>query len=164
MSLQSKLIIPLLDDKLELDDLKAGAGFIDVFTEDVNHPYMDNHIFLLYTNEITTAKSFECQKKLASLSTLYSRRHLRINGHSYCSFAFPAYNNTIRQLKSNIGYLTPEQKLKINKFWKGTDDEVSKYLLDEDSFLRFESVSHVIPEEDYVPSQRFSDEKTGLSI
>lgn len=163
MSLQYKLIIPLLDEHITLEDLSLTVGFMNAYTEDINHPYMDNHIFLLYSNEIMTSKSIECQKKLAKLSTLYSRRNLRIKGHSYCSFAFPAHSKTINQLKHGIGYLTTEEKCRINKFWKGTDDEVSNYLMDNDNFLSFESVSHVIPEEDYVPS-RFSDEKTGLSI
>ena len=164
MSLQFKLIIPLLDENITLEDLSLTSGFMDAYTEDVNHPYMDNHIFLLYSNEVITKESIECQRKLSKLPTLYSRRNLKINGHSYCSFAFAICNKTIRQLKSQIGYLTDDEKCRINKFWHGTDDEVSKYLMNEDNFLRFESVSHVIPEEDYVPLSRFDNEKTGLSI
>lgn len=163
MSLQFKLIIPLLDENITLEDISLTTGFIGAYNEDINHPYMDHHIFLLYSNEIMTMESIECQKKLSKLPTLCSRRNLKINGHTYCSFAF-VMNNTIRKLTSNIGTLTHKERCRINSFWKGQDEEVSNYLMEDDSFLTFKSKNHTIPQEDYIPQEDEYNKKPGLSV
>ena len=47
-NLTTKLIIPLLDDNIVLEDVSEESGFVNAYTDDINKPFYDNHIFLLY--------------------------------------------------------------------------------------------------------------------
>ena len=47
MSNITKTIIPLIDDDLTLEDFSESTGFEAVYYEDINRPYLDNHIFII---------------------------------------------------------------------------------------------------------------------
>ena len=48
MNFIHKFILPLLSDKLTLDDISIDAGFCGLATKDINRPYLDNHILVYF--------------------------------------------------------------------------------------------------------------------
>ena len=51
-NLTTKLIIPLLDDNIVLEDVSEESGFINAFTDDINKPFYDNHIFFIFSYKV----------------------------------------------------------------------------------------------------------------
>ena len=96
MNAAYKLIIPLLDKNLTLEDISPEAGFIDVFSEDINKPYLDNHIFLLYDLTNTSAKAYSRNKKLESSKKLYDKYIITISGNEFIVYVFIA-SRTIKE-------------------------------------------------------------------
>ena len=69
--LLAKLIIPLLDDNITREDVSPNSGFVGIYTEDINKPYLDNHIFLLYDSEVNTIEAMNRHKKFKLLDDIY---------------------------------------------------------------------------------------------
>ena len=150
MSKVHKLIIPLIDDAITLDDISDKAGFVDIYNEDKNYPYLDNNIFLMYVTNIVTKQSIETERKLSSLSTLHHKRHLCINETDYILYCFIS-NKYINKIILNAPSLSDKQKLHIFKFWNFSDDDINSLMLDYVKILYFQFVNNVVPEQDYVP-------------
>ena len=62
------MIIPLIDESFTTDDFSKEAGFIDAFDTDINKPYLDNHIFLMYDPNVKT-RILEAVKALFQLES-----------------------------------------------------------------------------------------------
>lgn len=161
MNAAYKLIIPLLDKNLTLEDISPEAGFVDIFSEDINKPYLDNHIFLLYDLTNTSAKAYSRNKKLESSEYLYDKYIITISGNEFMVYVFVA-SRTIKNIKRNVFVFTNEEKMRIYTFWNFTDVDINKFLLDPLYFLSIRFVNSVIPEQDYKASCELAyDEKSG---
>ena len=77
-NLTTKLIIPLLDDNIVLEDVSEESGFVNAFTDDINKPFYDNHIFLLYKS-VDTIESLRRFQKFNKLTTIHNIRYITIN-------------------------------------------------------------------------------------
>ena len=162
MSLQLKLIIPLLDESITLEDLSDKAGFVDAYSEDINHPYMDNHIFLVYAANVLTNESFETEQKLKSSKNLYSRYKFTLSGIPFIVFAFTIINKNIKNIMCNSTALTDKERMRVITFWNLTDADVNRYMLNPLYVMYSKFVNNVIPEEDYKPKlEVYWDEKSG---
>lgn len=162
MSATDKLIIPLLDENITLDDISPEAGFIGVYSEDINRPYLDNHIFLLYDAVNTTTKAYVRNQKLRSSKYLYGVYNVNIVGNEFILYAFNIVSRTIKNIKRNAFVFTDNERLRIFKFWNFTDVDINKFLLDPLYFMSIGFVRAVVPEEDYKPScELVYDEKSG---
>ena len=157
MSLHSKLILPLVDENLQLEDIAPETGFVDAYTLDINRPGLTNHIFLLY-KRCMTDEYLRIKEKLSNLPCLYSKRNITINGILYILFCF-TLNNAARMIKNNgTSLLVKEDRLRIGKFWQFTDVDITDFLLGYYYMTEFEDT--VLPEEDYSPSDFITyDEK-----
>lgn len=160
MSLHTKLMLPLIDKSLTLEDISDETGFVDVYTSDINRPGLVNHIFLLY-KRIPTNEHFDVRKKLSDIPSLYSKRNIKINNILYTLFCF-TINYPIKLIKSNSYLLLKkEEKEQIGKFWRFTDIDVTDFLLGY-TYIGTEFSDNVIPEEDFNPSEFLTyDEKRG---
>ena len=68
MSLQMKLIIPLLDKSLTKEDISPEAGFVDAYNYDINRPALENCVFLMYDAYTRTPESNRRYGKFEKLS------------------------------------------------------------------------------------------------
>ena len=159
MSTTYKFIIPLLNENITLKDISNQAGFVDIYSEDINRPYLDNHIFLMYDMS-TTKEAFETNIKLKSMKNLYNVYNIKINNNSYTLYAFTITSKSIKNIKRNAFSFSDKEKMRIFAFWNFTD--INAFMLNPMSLLRICFVSKVVPEEDYIPScELVYDEESG---
>lgn len=162
MSATDKLIIPLLDENITLDDISPEAGFVNIYSEDINRPYLDNHIFLLYDLTNTTTKAYVRNQKLRSSKSLYDVYNINISGNEFILYAFTITSTTIKNIKRNAFIFSDKEKMRIFSFWNFTDSDINAFLLDPLYFMSIGFVSSVVPEEDYKESCELTyDEKSG---
>ena len=93
----STYILPLIDDSITLDDISINSGFINAYTEDINRPYLEDKVFLLYDSKVNTAESMNRFRKFRDLDTLYNMKYIQINKHPYTVYCFsnPTYKKDI---------------------------------------------------------------------
>lgn len=149
MSYHLKFIIPLLDEEITMNDLSPSAGFVDAYTDDINRPYLDRHIFLLYINTLDTKDAYNRTKKFSTLKSLYNIIDVRIKGVLCKLYAFCITNPAINSITKNAFMLSDSDKLKILRFWKTTDDDINEFFVKniDTKIHSFNKVS--VPEWDY---------------
>lgn len=147
----SIFIAPLLDDKITINDLTAESGFVNAYTSDINRPYLENKVFLLYDSQVNTKESLERFCKFDKLNTIHNTKYITINKHHYTVYCFnnPIYNNEINNLKSFGKTNNLNANFRIYNFWK----DVPIPRLNERLFFPNcgfgETVKAELPEEDY---------------
>lgn len=129
MSYHLKFILPLLDDEITVDDISPKAGFVDAFTDDINRPYLDNHIFLLYIADLSTKESYNRTIKFKSLKSIYNILDVRIKGVLCKLYTFCITNPAINYITKNVFMLSDSDKLKILTFWKTTDNDINTFFV-----------------------------------
>lgn len=152
MSLPEKMIIPFLDEELTVYDLYNTPGFEGLYLHDINRPYLDNHVFLLFSFDSLSSASIDRWSKLKKMKCVYATRTVKIKGKLYDIFTFPIMNNQIRNILKGNFVLSDKDKLRIFKFWNFTDDDVNKYMLTGSIPISFEEKT--IPEEDLSPNEK----------
>lgn len=161
MNFIHKYILPLLDKRLTLNDISFESGFCGLATYDINRPYLDKHIFLIYSMAMNN-KAIAVRKKLAGLG-ITNKIDCKIKGESYRIFCFPIVGNTIINLMSNILSLTDEQTLQVYKFWKFTDDDINQRMLNISYFPEnFKETG--VPEFDFSPKDFISTNEKGQAL
>lgn len=149
----SKLIVPLLEDSITLEDICKESGFVNAYTSDKNLPFLENKIFLLYDSSYNTIEALNRAIKFKSISTLYNRRYIKINKKHYTVYCFTTVNyfKTIKDLK-NTG-VTHDLKAieRICRFWNRVPSADIYSKLYNRSYLTSTPVFSELPEEDYYP-------------
>lgn len=155
-----KLIIPLLDESLTLNDFSQEAGFSDAYLEDINRPSLVNHIFLLYDGNLDTVSKLERDEKLRKCNTLYSRKTIYIDKKPYLLYIFVIVSRSIIRIRDgNIPY-SPKDLTRIMLFWNLTDDFINDLMIYRNKTFTTEGI--IVPEEDYIPSWEDEFEETFL--
>lgn len=160
MSIHAKLILPLINEKLSLDDISEKAGFAGIYTLDINRPGLTNHVFLLYKRTMEP-ESLKAREKISKFDNLHSKRMVKINNVLYALYCF-TINRSIKLIKNNGMLILPkDDKVKVGKFWQFTDVDVTDYMLNY-CYVGDKFKDVVVPEEDYSPSDFITyDEKRG---
>ena len=148
-NLTTKLIIPLLDDNITLEDVSEESGFVNAFTEDINKPYYDNHIFLLYKS-VDTIESLRRFQKFNILETIHNIRYITINKEHYIVYTFVKINKDINNILKCGQCFNPKNSLEINNFWKNIDNDLFQRLFIP-QYEYSKDIKDVLPEEDYYP-------------
>ena len=148
-NLTTKLIIPLLDDNITLEDISEESGFVNAFTEDINKPYYDNHIFLLYKS-VDTIESLRRFQKFNVLETIHNIRYITINKEHYIVYTFVKINKDINNILKCGQCFNPKDALEINNFWKDIDNDLFQRLFIP-QYEYTKDIKDVLPEEDYYP-------------
>lgn len=146
MSKLTKIIIPLIDDNISKDDISEDTGFIDAYTEDINRPFLDSHIFLMYNWE--DKKSTKVFYKFRSISSFYGYKIIYLNGKAYIVYTFTS-NSLINRLKRGIAILRDVNKQRILQFWQFTDPWITLNVMR--GTIACDPPQDVLPEEDYLP-------------
>lgn len=148
MSNLLKLAIPLLNDKLTLEDIQEQSGFVGAFFEDINKPALNDHMFLMYDNYSGGENIINRFYKLEGLDNRYSTRTVYIKGKAYTVYTF-TINGVIRNLRDGAITLNLNQKKRILNFWGNKDGWVLNNILLGTIYEKPER--SVLPEEDYSP-------------
>lgn len=165
MSLHFKLIIPLLDNVITKADLSEKAGFVGAYSEDINRPYLDNHIFLLYAYNVLTNEAIETWKKLKEARNLYNVYKFKIKNIPFIMFAFTIINKSIKYIIYDSIALNENEKMRIISFWNLQDADINRYMLNPKCVMYNKFVNNVIPEQDYEPElEVYWDEKSGVLL
>lgn len=150
MSLHTKLMLPLIDENLTLEDISDKAGFVDVYTLDVNRPSLTYHIFLMYRRTMEP-QSLKTREKLAKLKSFYSKKNVKIDNKLYVIYSF-TLNMSMKNIRKNaLLTLSKDDRTRIGNFWKFKDTDITDFLLGY-SYLGNGFKDNVVPEEDYSPS------------
>jgi len=139
-----KVIIPLIDENISLDDIQDDT-FVDCYVEDINRPFLDNHIFLMYKWD--NKKSSKVFYKFRDIKSFYGYKIVYINGKSYIIYTFTSNANIRRLINGNVllGDLT---KLRILRFWQFTDKWVMFNIMR--GTVMCDPPNNILPEEDYI--------------
>lgn len=149
MNYHLKFILPLLDDELTIDDLSPKAGFVDAYTDDINRPYLDNHIFLLYIANLDSKESYNRTMKFKQLKSIYNILDVRIKGVLCKLYTFCITNPAIKYIFKNSFMLSDSDKTKILKFWKSEDDDINEFFVKNIDTIVHSFNSTSVPEWDY---------------
>ncbi len=140
-----KAIIPLIDENISLDDIQDST-FIGCYTEDINRPYLDNHIFLLY--EWGNNKSSKVFYKFRGMKSFYGYKVIYIKGKSFIVYTFTS-NKNINILKNGNMILGDITKLRILRFWQFSDKWITYNIMR--GTITCDPPTSILPEEDYLP-------------
>lgn len=144
-------IVPLIDDNITLTDLSVESGFVNAYTEDIDRPYLEDKVFLLYDSSVNTKESLARSKKFSQLDTIHHKKYLKINKKHYTLYCFNLvkYKRDILSLRSVGKAERPEASLEINRFWCSmtVPDLVNRLFL---SFYTYgEGIKAALPPSDY---------------
>lgn len=146
MSNIEKVILPLIDNGISLDDISEKNGFVAMYTEDINRPYLDDHIFLLYN--WSNKKSTKVFYNFRDLPSFYGYKIIYLKGVPYIVYTFTS-NSLINRLKRGTAILRDVNKLRVLQFWQFKDAWISLNVTR--GTVAGDPPQDVLPEEDYLP-------------
>lgn len=143
------LLVPLIDDNITINDVNEESGFVNAYTEDINKPFHNDNVFLLY-KVINTKQCLDTFSKLIKLDTLKTWRPVKINKEHYRVFVFHKVNNKNINNIINIGFCRNiNDGLSIYNFWKTDFSYQFKEKLFNPSINSYETINCSVPKEDY---------------
>ena len=146
MSNISKVIIPLVDESLSLEDLSENEGFEGIYFEDINRPYLDDHVFLMYNWD--DKKSTKIFYKFRNMKSFYGYKIIYIKHVPHIVYTFTS-NSLINRLKRGTAILRDINKLRILQFWQFKDAWIALNVAR--GTVISDPPSEIVPEEDYLP-------------
>lgn len=159
LNLVAKTIVPLLSDDIIAEDLSDESGFVGAFTDDINVPFLDDKIFLMYDESKMTEASLNRYLKFEEITNIHSKRYVQINKKDFIIYAFNRINNRyIENILKGSNLIKTEDKISIYNFWRNIPGHCFNHELLYDSFRIGNDNKRTIPEEDYYPSL-FEDTK-----
>lgn len=145
MSNIAKVIIPLVDEKLSLSDFSEKEGFENVYFEDINRPYLDDHIFLMYN--WSDNKSTKVFYKFKKLKSFYGYKIIYIKSIPYIVYTFTS-NSLIKRLIRGTAVLRDVNKMRILQFWQFKDIWITSNVTR--GTVICDPPQDILPEEDYL--------------
>ena len=146
MSNIAKVILPLVDEKFDLKDFSDKEGFVGVYFEDINRPFLDNHVFIMYNwdNKASTKVFY----KFKDMKSFYGYKIMYVKDVPYILYTFTS-NSIVNRLKKGIATLRDVNKLRILQFWQFSDSWVTSNVMR--GTVICDPPTEVVPEEDYLP-------------
>lgn len=126
MSLLYRLVIPMIDEELQLEDFDKNSGFVGIYAYNKNKPSLDRHIFLLYDmKKMDVNKAY----KFSRLKNLYSKKIEFIKNKAYYVYTFPRISSDIDNLlRKGEKPKSIKNNNRITSFWRGHYDDISEYM------------------------------------
>ena len=146
MSKIEKLIAPFIDDSLTTDDFSEDTGFVLMSDEDINRPWLDNHIFLLY--KWGDNKSIKVFYKYKKAKSFYGFKIMYIKGEPYIVYTFTS-NSLINRLKQGVAILRDVNKQRVLQFWQFKDAWITLNVMR--GTITCDPTLSIVPEEDFMP-------------
>lgn len=150
MSTSLKLLIPIASGNLKLEDIDPKNGFVDAYTRDINKPYLDNHIFLMFKFGTNSHKKWFRHDRMKNDVNRYNTFTYQIKGELYTVYCFCIDNRLMKSMIKEYPQLTKSEKIRIGTFWNGTDENVSNFIFTNVQTKPLKFDYNTIPEQDYV--------------
>lgn len=91
-------------------------GFINAFAADINRPWLENHIFVLFKYDINKIDAIDTE--LMNHECFYDKKNIMIDKMLYTEYMFIVNNPTINIiLNGEVSSLSFDSKQKIVLFW-----------------------------------------------
>ncbi len=125
-------------------------GFMNIFFTDIERPYLDNHVFILYNTDLVDADYVRLLTKFENATNFYTSYSIKISGVWYKVFCFtapPAYKKEIDLLKK--GRLTDIKDPTKGMILQYNFDEIREL----STFMsnNIDELVKIIPEQNYIP-------------
>ena len=154
MSKFEKILIPLIDNKIQTIDLTTASGFIDSYTSDPDHPNGDKELYLVYDDRIRNKYVTDRCMRFDS-SRMLKRKYVKIvKNIPYYIYVFWV-GKDLEKSYGNVMNLTSRQKLSVLQFWGFPDDLVDDFIPAGSMLVKFE---HEMPLEDEPAGFRFEED------
>lgn len=127
MSDFAKVVMPLIERNLKLDDFTDESGFVDVYTEDPDRPYDYRSIYFVVNDEVRNALSIDRARRFANSINIYGSYTKTMNNTQCIVYRFNMPPKVMK-LKNGIISLPIEDKAKIIDFW-GAGSNIGKRIL-----------------------------------
>lgn len=129
-NLATYFLLPLIDYSLTLKDYE-NAGFVNLYTADINRPYLnDNRVFLMFRS--CEFYSTTIRQKIVNNANFYNNYTLKINNEWYCVYTFfipREHSYEISRLEESPEIIKYDTKLRILSFWSfGIDNNMHRAL------------------------------------
>lgn len=128
MSTFEKFIIPLVNSELTMSDIADDTGFIGAYVEDIDRPYLDSHVFLMYKWDKDIPNGQSVFYKFKNLNSFHSYSIRYINDECFIVYVFTS-NRDINHLKGGGSIIGESSKQRILQFWMFTDNVVTGYVM-----------------------------------
>lgn len=151
MSVQAKLLIPLLDDIIKREYLTEEAGFVDMYVHDINRPYIENCVFLMYKIGIKSDIACECEYYMRNCKNLHSVKIQYIKGEPYRIYAFHLIGSDSKKIYKGFKPRDDRNITRILGFWMGRDVDVNNVMM-KNNIYGVKVDWKTIPEYDFHPS------------
>ena len=163
MSLQEKMIGSLIDPKSIKKEDFSSKLFCGLYNVNINNPYLDNHIFLLFKYDLS-AESINRDYRFLKSPILNLSEFITIKNENYVLYTFCIMDHNIRNIIDNNMCIDTKTLLGIYKFWNFEDDDINNYIVDQKINSLFEDL--YVPEYDYQATFEdiFKKKKAGISI
>lgn len=156
-TLTTRYILPFIFDDSNLFSDKY--DFINAYVEDINRPYLDKHIIVLFKYN---PKLYDFISKSMRSNPWYTTENdIFIDNEYYLEYVFiepPENRSIIEVIKSgSFNSLPEENKIQIISFWKNIDLSYLKDLLHKPNDLTgirsLKDRNEIVTEEDYTDSE-----------
>jgi hypothetical protein len=154
MEIITKMILPIVDSAISNEFIKSDCGFVNAYLEDINRPYLNNHIFLLYKNI-----PFCVDNILTHLKTFYNKYDICIKGIWYKEYAFIRNlenSQDVKNILNGIPNISASSESHILYFYHG--DNICDYF---HYHLPIPLKKDILPIEDYIT---IFNEKTDIAF
>lgn len=152
MSHVKNAAICLLDDKITYDDIGPESGLVDAYFYDMDRPFLDNHIFLMYDPECKDKYVSSAIYRMAQMDSFYNKRVIYVMGKPYYIYAY-TLSPTIKKLKNGIVDCSSKEKTRMVNFWKDNDAWIvnnvfsgTKVIDRDDSILPLDDANYAVRE------------------
>lgn len=151
-TLTTRYILPFIFDSSELFQEKY--KFVNAYIEDINRPFLDNHVLLVF--EYNSEINDELESKIKQNNWFCAKYDLFIDGIFYIEYVFiiPHYfKKIINTIKDGyFNSIDENSKIRIISFWNNIDFSYLKDLLNNSTDLtKIKSLidrNEIITEED----------------
>lgn len=139
---------------------RNNSPFVNAYISDINKPYLDKHLFIVYDNNASSYNYLYMRRWLRTLRTYHNDYDIILNGKGYTVFAFTIDDKDYDEVKKIIeglySKLKEETKKKILAFWDAKyNSRLYSYMHHDSNKEILEQIDieeEAIKEEDYIPS------------
>lgn len=144
-----KIILPLTDE-FNLTDLDKNKGFVDAYLSDIDRPFLDSHLFLMY--EWGDKKNIDIFYRFQEMKKFYNYRIIYIDKKPMIVYCFVIIDLSIKCLLDCGGALNDKQRLRVLQFWQFTDSEINAEIIRGTMIIDYAKQDSV-PLGDYLPTE-----------
>ena len=127
MSKFAKVVMPMIEKNLKLDDFSVESGFVDVYTEDPDKPGDYRSIYFVVNDDVRNALSIDRARRFVKSPSLKGVYTKRCNNMPYMVYKLSMTPSTYK-MKDGVISPTLEERTQILQFW-GLTSDIGRLLL-----------------------------------